>query len=171
MSTPCDSPSLEGAATWRRSSPSRQNPAGCTSRSNEELLHQKKKLHSEDSESSDSDTDVALYFSNPRGRASPRPTELATVVAAALGILHRRRLEMVSRDLAAAIRDADAPCFVNTALYPPSSFTLIPFPEHDSPFQCFASSQCFRWQRSMRTQHGRLFNLSHPYRLRLWRPE
>ena len=45
VSTPCDSPSLEDAATCRRSSPSRQNPAGCTSRSNEELLHQKKKLH------------------------------------------------------------------------------------------------------------------------------
>ena len=51
-------------------------------------------------------------------------------------MLHRRRLEMVSRNLAAAIRDADAPCFVNTALYPPSSFTLIPFLQRDSPFLC-----------------------------------
>ena len=43
-STPCDS-HLEGAATCRQSAPSRQNRAGCASRSNEELLHQKKKLH------------------------------------------------------------------------------------------------------------------------------
>ena len=46
-------PGTKSRAVWQLiatpassgSSPSRQNPAGCTSRSNEELLHQKKKLH------------------------------------------------------------------------------------------------------------------------------
>ena len=39
------SPLFVSVPTCRRSSPSRQNFAGCASRSNEELLHQKKKLH------------------------------------------------------------------------------------------------------------------------------
>ena len=44
------------------------------------------------------------------------------------------------------------PCSGNIALCSPSSLTLS-FPEHDSPlyfWKCCTSSECLRWQRSMR---------------------
>ena len=72
--------------------------------------------------------------------------EIASLVSPAIS----RSFETVSKNFAAAICEAQAPCSVNTALCPSSSLTLSPQSTTRPLYfwRCVASSAFFKWQRS-----------------------
>ena len=106
-------------------------------------------------------------------------------------------LEIVFSNLVAATCEADAPCSVNAALYPPPSLTLFSQVEHDSLFffEMFRKPRVFemaevhegcdmnrspfilrlsdhiRLGTFLKAKPDRFFKLSHPCRLRSWDPE
>ena len=82
-------------------------------------------------------------------------------VTASLLLPHQEIWEIVSRNVAAAICEAEAPCSVSTALYPLSSLTSS-LPEHNPSLpctlRCFKSAACSRWtQNPLELQNERIF--------------